>query len=175
MVSLHGNTNGPSPWVTRFAGHAPVSHPVLDVACGQGRHSWHFLLLGYEVTGVDMVAPRNQALLNHPSMTFVEADLENTPWSLGAESYGTIVVSNYLHRPLFPQLFNALRSGGLLIYDTFSAGNERYGKPSNPDFLLKRGELLELTKGAFRILAYEDLEVTDPKPASRQRVAAIKH
>jgi len=82
-------------------------------------------------------------------------------------------VANYLHRPLFPRLLQALAPEGVLIYETFAAGNERYGKPSNPAFLLRPGELLEAVRGRLRVIAYEDLEVSDPRPAAVQRICAI--
>ncbi len=86
--------------------------------------------------------------------------------------FAGMVVTNYLHRPLFPALLAALEPGGMLIYETFAAGNERFGKPSNPDFLLRPGELLEVARGRLRVLAYEDLEISEPKPAMVQRLAA---
>jgi len=82
------------------------------------------------------------------------------------------VVANYLHRPLLPRLVDALEPGGLLVYETFAEGNERFGKPSNPDFLLRHGELLEAVRGRLRVLAYEDVVVGDPRPAAIQRIAA---
>jgi hypothetical protein len=84
------------------------------------------------------------------------------------------VVANYLHRPLFPRLLQALAPEGVLIYETFAAGNERYGKPSNPAFLLKPGELLEIVRGRLRVIAYEDLEVSDPRRAAVQRICAVQ-
>jgi hypothetical protein len=86
--------------------------------------------------------------------------------------YAAVLVTNYLHRPLFPALLDALAPAGLLIYETFAAGNERYGRPSNPDFLLKPGELLEVVRGRLRVVGYEDLEVQQPRPAMVQRIAA---
>jgi hypothetical protein len=87
--------------------------------------------------------------------------------------YDGVVVVNYLHRPLFPELLAALAPGGVLIYETFAAGNERYGRPSNPDFLLKPGELLEVVRGRLCVLGYEDVELRDPRPAMMQRIAAV--
>jgi len=84
-----------------------------------------------------------------------------------------VVVTNYLHRPLFPHLLAALAPGGILIYETFAAGNERYGRPSNPDFLLAPGELLEVARGRLQIVAYEALDVSVPAPASVQRLCAL--
>ncbi len=102
------------------------------------------------------------------------AELEGGPWPFGDELFAGIVVTNYLHRPLFPHLLTALAAGGVLIYETFAVGNERYGRPSNPDFLLKPGELLDLVRGELRVIAYEDLFVAEPKPAMVQRICAIR-
>jgi hypothetical protein len=83
-------------------------------------------------------------------------------------------VVNYLHRPLFPHLLAALSPGGVLIYETFAAGNERFGRPANPDFLLRPGELLEVVRGRLRVLGYEDVFSADPKPAMIQRICAVR-
>jgi hypothetical protein len=83
-------------------------------------------------------------------------------------------VANYLHRRLFPDLIAALASGGCLIYETFAVGNERYGRPSNPDFLLNHGELLEIVRGKLRVVAYEDVEIEEPKRALVQRICAVQ-
>ena len=105
---------------------------------------------------------------------FVEADLENgSPWPFAGQGFGTIVVTNYLHRPLFPHLLASLNVGGVLIYETFMAGNERFGRPSNPEFLLKPGELREAFK-ELQALGYEEGEVERPKRAVIQRICALK-
>ncbi|MGH6948350.1 MAG: SAM-dependent methyltransferase [Kiloniellales bacterium] len=108
-------------------------------------------------------------------LDLVERDLESGPQRGRPpfdRSYAGVVVTNYLHRPLLPLLVESLARGGLLIYETFARGNERFGKPRNPDHLLQPGELLEVVRGALRVLAYEDLEVVDPRPAMVQRIAA---
>jgi hypothetical protein len=86
--------------------------------------------------------------------------------------YDGIVVTNYLHRPLLPVLAEALAPGGVVIYETFAAGNERFGRPSNPDFLLHPGELLEAF-AALTVIAFEQGELSLPRPAVIQRIAAI--
>lgn len=106
-------------------------------------------------------------------MTTRVADLENGPWPYAGWHFDAVIVTNYLHRPLFSPLLAALADGGVLIYETFAAGNERYGRPGNPDFLLKPGELLELARGRLRVAAYEDLYVETPKPAMIQRLCAV--
>lgn len=102
------------------------------------------------------------------------ADIEVAPWPYTGRMFGAVVVTNYLHRPLFPRLLEALAPGAVLIYETFAVGNERFGRPSNPDFLLGPGELLEVVQGRLRVIAYEDLYVALPKPAMVQRICAMQ-
>ena len=162
-----------SGWVARFA---PLIHPgeVLDLACGNGRHARLLAALGLQVTALD----RNpDALANAagPGITTLQLNLEaeGAVWPFGAGCFSAVVVTNYLHRPLFAQLVASLRPDGILIYETFAQGNELYGKPSNPDFLLAPGELLALAQqGDLQVLAYEDGHVERPHPAQVQRLCA---
>jgi hypothetical protein len=101
------------------------------------------------------------------------ADIESGTWPYEDQRFAGIAVVNYLWRPLFPRLLAALVPEGVLIYETFAEGNERYGRPSNPDFLLRPGELLEVVRGRLRVIAYEDLFVADPRPAMVQRICAV--
>jgi SAM-dependent methyltransferase len=146
---------------------------ILDLAAGGGRHTRYFRDLGFQVAAVDRDASRLSALAG-PHVEVVTADLENgSPWPLGNRQFDGIVVTNYLHRPLLPALAGALAPGGVLIYETFGLGNERFGKPSNPAFLLRPGELLEFAAAhGLQVLAYACGEVTEPKPAITQRIVA---
>jgi SAM-dependent methyltransferase len=162
-----------SPWVRRFAELVEKPGPVLDLAAGYGRHTKYFKELGYEVVAVDRARTALDALAGSGIET-IAADLEDgSPWPLGEREFAGIVVTNYLHRPLFPFLVTALKPGGILIYETFGAGNECFGKPSNPNFLLQPGELLEFAlRYELAVLAYECGEVTEPKRAIVQRMVA---
>jgi SAM-dependent methyltransferase len=155
----------PSAWVRRWA--ALVTRgPVLDVASGSGRHARLFSSLGLSVTAVDREA---QAMPE--GITFVQADLEDgAPWPFPGQRFGAIVVTNYLHRPLLPVLAQSLAEQGVLIYETFMAGNEKLGKPSNPDFLLRPGELLQAFAG-LTLVAFEQ-GTTDR--AVVQRICVIR-
>jgi len=164
----------PSPWVARFAPRIPRSGKVLDVACGAGRHSRLLVGLGYAVLAVDIDLSRLGNVAEMPGVATLQADLENAPWPLEGQRFAGIIVTNYLHRPLFPKLLASLLPDGVLIYETFARGNERFGKPSNPDFLLLPGELLSVINARMRILAYEDLDVDTPKPAAVQRICAVQ-
>ncbi len=160
----------PSAWVQRWASSIRPGGAVLDVAAGSGRHARLLARLGFEVEAVD----RDKSLFSDPppNVVLLEADLEAGPWPYAGRRFDGIVVTNYLHRPLLPRLLDALEPGGMLIYETFAVGNERFGKPSNPAFLLAPGELLEAVRGKLRVIAYEDLTVGEPKPAAVQRLAA---
>ena len=169
----HPHAETPSGWVQRWAPMIPPGGRVLDVASGSGRHARWLAGRGHPVDALDRDAEALTALAGVPFVTTRCADIENGAWPCARGIYSAVVVTNYLHRPLFPDLLAALAPGGVLIYETFAAGNERYGKPSNPAFLLQPGELLEIVRGCLRVIAYEDLEVTEPKPAIVQRLCAI--
>jgi SAM-dependent methyltransferase len=147
---------------------------VLDVASGAGRHARFFASRGHPVTAVDRDAAALDALRDEPLITPLEADLEGAAWPLPADAkFAAVVVTNYLHRPLFPQLLRALAPGGVLVYETFAQGNESIGKPSNPAFLLAPGELLERVRGQLRVVAFQDGFLAQPRPAYVQRICAI--
>jgi SAM-dependent methyltransferase len=169
-VTTHLADTPPSPWVTRWAGLIRPGGEVLDLACGAGRHARYLAAQGFEVCAVD----RDTALFPGPpaGVTLVGADLEAGPWPFAGRRFDAIVATNYLHRPLLHVLVDSLEPGGVLVYETFARGNERFGKPSNPDFLLAPGELLEAVRGRLRVVAYEDLVVTAPRPAAVQRLCA---
>ena len=143
---------------------------VLDVAAGNGRHSRFLALMGFEVDAVD----RDASLFADPppEVHVRQADLEQGDWPYAGRLFDGIVVTHYLHRPLLPVLVGSLERGGVLIYETFAQGNEKFGKPSNPAFLLAPGELLEAARGKLRVLAYEDVVVAEPRPAAIQRLVA---
>jgi len=162
----HG-TEAPSPWVVRWAGAIRAGGRVLDVACGAGRHVRYLAALGYSVVGVD----RDAARIDGAEIRV--ADLEAGPWPFAPGEFDGVVVTNYLHRPLFPHLVAALRPGGILIYETFARGNERYGRPSNPDFLLEPGELLRRIE-PLSVIGFEEGLITSPKQALVQRICAVR-
>lgn len=141
---------------------------VLDVASGSGRHARFLASLGYRVTAVD----RDPQTI--PGVRFLRADLEDgSPWPLPGERFQGIVVTNYLHRPLFPVLADSLAPGGVLLYETFMLGNERYGKPSNPAFLLRPGELWQAF-GGLQVIAFEQGTLAEPKAAMIQRLCGVR-
>lgn len=130
------------------------------------------LRLGHEVIAVDRDVSRLRDLAGDRRVRLVEADLEAGPWPFGDECFAAVVVTNYLWRPLLPHLVAAVAPGGLLIYDTFAVGQARYGRPSNPDFLLRPDELLAAVRGRLVTVAYEFGLVEAPRPAMRARICA---
>jgi SAM-dependent methyltransferase len=168
---MHG-TEAPSAWVQRWSHLVPTGGSVLDVACGHGRHLRWFAQRGHAVTGVDRspeaieaVAPLGRAVL---------ADIENGPWPFDGERFDAVVVTNYLWRPLLPAIVASVAEGGVLLYETFAAGNESVGKPSRPDFLLQPGELLRACEG-LHVVAYEDGFCDRPERFVQRMAAVRKH
>ena len=161
----------PSDWLQRWAHLLPAGGRVLDVACGRGRHLRWLAGRGFVLTGIDRDAVALAALQDLTSeIERVEADIENEAWPLPGRQFDAVLVSNYLWRPLWPQLLASLAPGGVLVYETFAAGNETVGKPSRPDFLLQPGELLQRC-ASLHTVAYEDGFLDGP-PRFVQRVVA---
>jgi SAM-dependent methyltransferase len=172
-----GNTMTPLPasrWVARFA---PLARPgeALDLACGSGRHTRLLAAQGLQVLALDRNPSALAASAGEGVMTMAyDLEADGAPWPFEAGRFAAVVVTNYLHRPLFAHIAASLRPDGILIYETFAQGNEIYGKPSNPAFLLAPGELLALAHDhGLRVLAYEDGHVARPHPARVQRLCAV--
>lgn len=169
----HAPQEAASAWITRFAHLVPAGARVLDVAAGAGRHARYFASRGARVLAVDR-DPRVLAALD--GVAGVEArvaDLEAGRWPLAGEAFDAIVVVNYLHRPSICHLLAALEPTGTLLYETFARGNEVYGRPSNPDFLLRAGELQEIARDRLTVVAFEQGVVDGGRPAVVQRLAAV--
>ena len=168
MSELPHPVGAPSAWVTRWAPLIATGGTVLDLACGSGRHLRWLAARGCRVTGVDRDATALAAL---PGLgRLLTVDIENGPWPLPGETFDAVVVTNYLWRPLLPTMIASVAPGGVLIYETFAVGNEAFGQPSNPDFLLRPGELLDVCR-ELHIVAHEDGLLGDPLRRV-QRIAA---
>ena len=169
-ASLH-----PSAWVTRFASLIPKGGSVLDLACGSGRHARYLLARGHPVVMVDRDVSGLADLAHAAGAEIVRHDLEGpAQWPFAARRFAAVVVTNYLHRPLFGRIVAAVAPGGILIYETFAEGNAAFGRPRNPDFLLGREELLDRVRPHLGVIAFEDLAVDSPRPAMVQRIAAVR-
>ena len=169
---LHHGIDQPSAWVQQWSTRIPAAGRVLDVACGSGRHARYLAGHGLRVEAVDRDAAALNGLAGVAGVTTRVADLEGAAWPYTGQHFDAVVVTNYLHRPLFPHLLAVLAPGGVLIYETFTQGNETVGKPSRPDFLLRPGELLEVCQG-LRVVAFEEGFRENP-PRFVQRIAAVR-
>jgi SAM-dependent methyltransferase len=145
----------PEPWIVRFAHLVPSSARLLDVAAGQGRHSRLFAAQGAQVLAVDRDAASLASLEGVANVRTLVTDLEQGEWPLRDARFDAIVTVNYLHRPLLPMLLSSLTEQGTLLYQTFARGNEAYGSPRRPDFLLEPDELLQFAAGRLRVVAFE--------------------
>ena len=159
-----------SEWIQRWSHLIAPGASVLDVACGSGRHMRWFSARGHAVTGIDRDASALALAAAHG--TVVNADIENGPWPLAHAQFGAVVVTNYLWRPLWDSLLNSVALGGVLVYETFAAGQENVGRPSRPEFLLQPGELLRVVEG-WQVVAYENGCTGEPVRYV-QRIAAIR-
>jgi len=162
----------PFKWVVTHAALIAPKGDVLDLACGNGRHTRFALDQGFRVMAIDINLTGVEDLLDRTNLAVMETDLEEGFWPLGNAQFDGIIVTNYLHRPLFPHIVGALAPGGVLIYETFMAGNEAYGRPANPDFLLQPNELKDVCK-RLDIVAFEQGLEDDDKPAVKQKIVAI--
>jgi SAM-dependent methyltransferase len=166
--------------VKRFTSLIAPSGRVLDLAAGSGRHSLYLADLGYSVLAVDRDAPALEQLAQsrrNLSVDLEQCDLEGPVWPLVNKNglFDAVIVTNYLYRPYLDRLPDLLAEGGILLYETFAAGNAAFGKPSNPDFLLQPGELLDFAaRHRLHVLAYTDLYQDQPKPAMVQGLCAVK-
>lgn len=175
-----------STWVTRHLPLLATQGEILDLACGSGRHLRYCLGLGHTVVGIDIDLSGVQDLWGNPRVELVEFDIEgDRPWIFAERQFSAIIGCNYLFRPVFADLMRSLQEGGLLIYETFARGNEQFGRPRNPEYLLAPGELFDLLRGQsgsvsptklarLHVLSYEHGFVRFPKPAIVQRICAVR-
>jgi SAM-dependent methyltransferase len=175
-VTAHGvhARLAPSPWIVRYAHLVPAGARVLDLACGFGRHARFFAGRGARVLAVDRDATALAALEGVPGIETRRVDLEASDWPLAAECFDAIVVAHYLYRPTLPNLVAGLAGDGVLLYETFARGNGAFGRPSNPDFLLEPGELLDLVSERLTVVAFaQGHVVTGERGAVVQKLAAV--
>lgn len=162
----------PSPWIARHAGLIPPGGTVLDLACGGGRHTRYLHGLGHAVCAVDRDAAAMQDL--HGIAEVMVADLEGQAWPLAGRTFAAVVVTHYLWRPLLPRIVASVAPGGVLLYETFALGQASVGRPANPDFLLRPGELLDAVRPELRVIAFEDGCFDRAGPTYLQRIVAVR-
>ncbi len=170
----HPLARPPSSWIMRWCARLAPGAQVLDLACGSGRHSRALAALGCRVDAVDIDPARAADLAGIAGVRFRAIDLESGPWPFEGAQYDAVVVANYLHRPTLPRLAQTLRDGGMLVYETFAAGQERFGRPSNPAFLLAPFELAACFAPSLHVLGFEDGVRPGPPPARVQRLCAVR-
>lgn len=159
-----------------------IGNGVLDLACGKGRNG--LFLVKHNVPVI--FADNNKAHLQSIELALTsagasakksenclidfEAEVSQGRNPLAGKTFDAVIVFNYLHRLLFPFIREAIRPGGLIVYETFTVDQKRFGRPSNPDFLLGRGELRQLFDGWERIVDFEG-EAADPERAIARLIA----
>ncbi|MFA7504483.1 MAG: methyltransferase domain-containing protein [Burkholderiaceae bacterium] len=163
----------PDPWILAWLARLPAGARVLDFACGSGRHARAAAALGLTVVAIDADM---QALASvGEGIAVVRAELEVAPWPFAEAGFDAVIVSNYLFRSRLDLLCGLIRPTGVLLYQTFAVGNESLGRPRNPDFLLRPGELLEVAaRNGLHVLAYEDGILGSPARARIQRIVACR-
>jgi SAM-dependent methyltransferase len=171
----HAGLAAVSPWIARFAPLVTAGDTVLDLACGGGRHGRYFLDRGHSVCFVDKNLDGVADIAGATATEMIVVDLENgAPWPLDRRQFSVVVVVNYLYRPILPAIIAAVAPGGILLYETFAQGNERYGRPRNPDFLLAPGELLDAAAELLTVIAYQHGTLGDDTArAVKQCIAAV--
>lgn len=174
LILTHVATQ-PSAWVRASARHIKPNGCVLDLASGPGRNARWLAEQGFQVEAVDRDADALKSMAGFPNISTTLADVENAAWPYAGTAFDAIIACRYLHRPLLPLLPETLAAGGVLIYETFMQGHEAYGRPRNPDFLLKPDELLQAFRSKMQILAFEQGLLEQSPPAVLQRICAIKN
>lgn len=165
----------PSEWLLKHTQQIKPAGYVLDVAAGSGRNARWLAQQGFKVEAVDRDQQALESMQGVENINLHIADIENAVWPYSDQKFDAIVVCRYLHRPLFPLLLASLAPEGVLIYETFMQGHEAYGRPSNPDFLLRENELLEVFQNDLEVIAFEQGFYERPKPSMLQRICAKKH
>jgi SAM-dependent methyltransferase len=162
-----------SGWVVRFAPLIASGARVLDLAAGYGRHARFFAARQARVVAADRDPAALAACAATPGVETRVVDLETGEWPFAGERFDAVVAVRYLHRALFPHLLASLAPDGVVLYETFAAGNAQYGRPANPAFLLTPGELLDFARDRLTVVAFEQGLCAGTPPAVLQRLAAV--
>ena len=165
----------PSEWVKN---NLPISNSnlnLLDLACGNGRHSIYAASIGYRVISVDINKNILSEMQNNEFIIPIQLDLEkNNIWPLQDEKFDVVIVTNYLYRPIFKNIIKSMKSNGKLIYETFTEENSAFGKPNNKNYLLQPQELLKFSRNnKLKIINYEEIIIEKPIKKAVQRIFSI--
>ena len=164
-----------SPWVREHYKYVKEGGLVLDLACGNGRHGKFLMEKGFKVVFLDLDISQLTGVCNKLVNQIIQHNLEDgSSWPFAPEMFDAVVVTNYLHRPIFKKLISVISCDGLLIYETFAKGNEAFGKPSNPNFLLNPEELIELVRPKMRVTSFHEGYSNDGRNAIMQKIVAMK-
>ena len=167
------NASAPSDWVMAFVDRIRPGGRILDVACGHGRHMRMALDRGYHVTGLDRDLSGVADLTDWPQVELVQADLERgEPFPLKGRTFDGVIVTNYLWRPVLADIVACVADDGILIYQTFARGQEKFGRPTNKDFLLTRNELIAAVLPKMTVIAFEHGLIDSDPPRVIQRIVA---
>ena len=167
--------NAPSDWVKQHIRIIPPKGTVLDLACGAGRHTRLLIETGRRVIALDYNIRQLEYLSGEDSLTIIRHNLEvKNSWPFNPLTFDGIIVTNYLYRPLYSCIIDALAVNGVLIYQTFAVGNEKYGRPRNPKYLLKEDELLEVFGKKLNVVDYSHGYIKKPSPAVIQSICCKK-
>ena len=184
LSNSHSNANASS-FLADNSGlfdNLQIGNGVLDLACGEGRNGLFLVSHNVPVLFADNNEAHLQSILPElesaaPSakksacwLIDFEAEVREGRNPLIGKSFDAVIVFNYLHRPLFPFIREAIRPGGLIVYETFTVDQKRFGRPRNPDFLLRPDELTQAFAGWELIESFEG-EVSNPERAIARLIA----
>ena len=168
------SSSEPSEWIKKYLKKNINNKNLLDLACGSGRHSIYASSLGYKVTSVDINKNKLSTLTLKKFISPIQLNIEEpNSWPFIDKSFNVVIVTNYLHRPIFKHIISSIKLNGILLYETFSKENSQFGRPNNPDYLLNSLELFLLAKKyRMEILNYEENMIEFPNKKAIQRIYA---
>ena len=162
----------PSLWIVKNLKNISKNCNILDLACGYGRHSIYAKKIGLNVTAADIDYEKLFYLKNVHNITVLRLDLEKKfNWPFKKNIFDAVIVTNYLYRPLFKNIFYSIKPKGFLLYETFTLENKQFGRPYNLNYLLKPRELLDLALDyEISVIEYEEIITHYIKPKAIQRI-----
>jgi SAM-dependent methyltransferase len=148
-----------------------IGKQALDIACGMGRHSRYLASQGFAVDALDISIVAIDALQGEQNINAIEVDFDT--YELQKDRYNLIVCTYFLERRLFPQMIDALKAGGIIIFQTFLHDNANDRQPSNSNFMLNSGELEEYFENRCELLHISEFWDIDNTKAKMKKVAMV--